>query len=317
MITNVLVPTDFSDEAHKALRYAAALVRRCNAHLHIVNVSEVDFAITGPARPETNPLISDTDDGRALKQQLDAVIGGSVDATFHGRTGRAFDQIVRCAHEIPADLIVMSTHGRTGLKRLFLGSTAERVVQYSLSPVLVVRRDEEQLIAEGQPLAIESILVPVDFSSSSAEGVRYAIDFARAFGARLVLFHSFEAPQFLTTDRSGHYSLPPTPEATRAAAEDQMRQFVKAFNFNGVDFETQIMMGKAAEAICDYAIERKSDLIISSTHGRTGFMHVLIGSVAEHVVRYARTPVLVVPGGMRRAGDKTPLLVQMMYHGVD
>jgi nucleotide-binding universal stress UspA family protein len=317
MITNVLVPTDFSDEAHKALRYAVALVRRCNAHLHIVNVSEVDFAMPSRARPETNPLISDTEDGRALKQRLHAVIGEGVDVTFHGRTGRAFDQIVRSAHELPADLIVMSTHGRTGLKRLFLGSTAERVVQYSLSPVLVVRRDEEQLTAEGQPLAIESILVPVDFSSSSAEGVRYAIDFARAFGARLVLFHSFEAPQFLTTDRSGHPSLPPTREATRAAAEDQMRQFVKSFNFDGVDFETQIMMGRAAEAICDYAIERKSDLIISSTHGRTGFMHVLIGSVAEHVVRYARTPVLIVPGGMRRAGDKTPLLIQMMYHGVD
>jgi nucleotide-binding universal stress UspA family protein len=317
MITSVLVPTDFSDEAHKALHYAGALARRLSAHLHIVNVSEVDFAIPGAASPETNPLISDTDDGRALKRQLEAVIGESVDVTFHGRTGRAFDQIVRSAHEIPADLIVMSTHGRTGLRRLFLGSTTERVVQYSLSPVLVVRRDEGQVIAEGQPLAIASILVPIDFSRSSAEGVRYAIDFARAFGARLVLLHSFEASQFLTIDRSGHYSLPPTREAMGAATEDQMREFVKAFNFDGVNFETQIVMGKAAEAICDYAVERKSDLIITSTHGRTGFMHVLIGSVAEHVVRYARTPVLVVPGGMKRAGDKTPLLVQMMYHGVD
>ena len=147
--------------------------------------------------------------------------------------------------------------------------------------------------------------------------MRYAIDFARALGARLILFHSCDASQFLTIDRSGHYSLPPTREAMRAATEDQMREFVKAFNFDGVKFETEIIIGRAAEAICDYAAERKSDLIITSTHGRTGFMHVLIGSVAEHVVRYARTPVLVVPGGMKRAGDKTPLLVQMMYHGVD
>jgi nucleotide-binding universal stress UspA family protein len=317
MIASVLAPTDFSDEAHKALHYAGALARRLGAHLHILNVSEIDFAKSGPASPETNPLISDTDNGHALRQQLEAVVGKSVDVTFHVRTGRTFDQIVRSAHEIPADLIVMSTHGRTGLKRLFLGSTTERVVQYSLSPVLVVRRDEGQVMAEGQSLAIESILVPVDFSRSSAEGVRYAIDFARAFGAQLVLFHSCDASQFLTIDRSGHYSLPPTREAARAATEDQMREFVKAFNFDGVNFETQIMTGRAAEAICDYAVERKSDLIITSTHGRTGFMHVLIGSVAEHVVRYARGPVLVVPGGMKRAGDKTPLLVQMMYHGVD
>jgi len=317
MITNVLVPTDFSDAAHKALHYAAALVRRFSAHLHVVNVSEIDFAIPGPAGSETNSLLADTDDGRALKQQLEAVIGENVAVTYHGRIGRAFDQIVRCAYEVPADLIIMSTHGRTGLKRLFLGSTAERVVQYSLSPVLVLRRDEEQVIAEGQPLAIESILVPVDFSRSSAEGVRYAIDFASGFGARLVLFHSFEIPQLVTTDRYGVHSRPPTTETARATAEDQMRQFVKAFNFNGVDFETQIMMGKAAETICDYAAKQRSGLIITSTHGRTGFMHVLIGSVAEHVVRYARTPVLVVPGGMKRAGDKTPMLIQMMYHGVD
>jgi nucleotide-binding universal stress UspA family protein len=204
------------------------------------------------------------------------------------------------------------------MKRLFLGSTTERVVQYSLSPVLVVRNNEQQVVAEEQPLAVSSILVPVDFSRSSAEGVSYAIDFARAFGGHLVLFHSCEAPQFLTTGPSGHPSLPPTREAALAASEDHMREFVKLFNFDGVSFETDITIGgRAVDAICDYAVRRKSDLIITSTHGRTGLMHVLIGSVAEHVVRYARTSVLVVPGGMKRPGDKTPPWVQMMYHGVD
>jgi nucleotide-binding universal stress UspA family protein len=135
--------------------------------------------------------------------------------------------------------------------------------------------------------------------------------------AHLVLFHSYEAPPIVIPDPYGVPNLPPTIEIARAAAEDQMRQFVKLFDFGGVDFETQIVMGRAVETICDYAEREKSDLIITSTHGRTGFMHVLIGSVAEHVVRNARRPVLVVPGGMKRAGDKTPLLVQMMYHGVD
>ena len=317
MITNVLVPTDFSDEAHKALNYAGALVRRLDAHLHVVNVTESALATPSPARAETNPLLADNEEARALEQQLEAVIGESVAVTFHGRTGRAFDQIVRCAHEIAADLIIIATHGRTGLKRLFLGSTAERVVQYSLSPVLVVRRGEEEVSAEKHPVAIESILVAVDFSSSSAEAVRYAIDFARAFGARLVLFHSLKVPQVIESDPVVRADLPPAWETARAAAEDQMRRFAKMFNFKEVAFETQIMLGGTAEDICDYAFERKSDLIIMSTHGWTGFMHVLIGSVAERVVRYARTPVLVVPGGMRRAGDKTPLLIQMMYYGVD
>jgi nucleotide-binding universal stress UspA family protein len=300
MIANVLVPTDFSDEAHEALHYAAALARRLSAHLHVVNVSEIDFAIPGPATSETNPLLSDDDDARTVKQQLQAVIGEGVAVTFHGRVGRAFDQIVRSAKEIAADLIVMSTHGRTGLKHFFLGSTAERVVQYSLSPVLVLRRGQGRVMAEGQPLGIDSILVPTDFSPSSGEGVDYAIDFARAFGARVVLFHSFEVPQFIITDRYGIRSLPPTQETVRAATEEQMREFVQAFDFDGVQFETQITMGRAAEEICAYAKRRNIDLIITSTHGRTGFMHVLIGSVAEHVVRNASVPVLVVPARAKK-----------------
>jgi nucleotide-binding universal stress UspA family protein len=222
--------------------------------------------------------------------------GGSVAATVHGRTGRAFDQICRFAREIEADLVVMSTHGRTGLKRLFLGSNAERVVQHSESPVLVVRQSEREFVADGKPLQIQTILVPTDFSESSLEALDYAVEFGRQFGARLVLFHSYSVPEFMTTDPYGPHNMPPTPEQARSAADDQMREFVKGLDFGEADFETQITMGRAAEEICDYAEKQKIDLIITSTHGRTGLMHVLIGSVAEHVVRHAHSPVLVVPG---------------------
>ena len=119
MISNVLVPTDFSDEAHKALRYAAALVRRVGAQLHVVNVSEIGFAIPGPESPGGHPWMPNIQETKALKQQVEAVAGADVVLNYHARVGRSFDQIVRCAHEIAADLIVMSTHGRTGLKRLF------------------------------------------------------------------------------------------------------------------------------------------------------------------------------------------------------
>lgn len=305
-ISTVLVPTDFSDESHKALRYGAALVRKLDSNLHVVHVSEIDFAVPGPALLGTNPLTSDTEEAQELKQQLEAAIGASLPVTFHGRTGRAFDQIVRFAREIEADLIVMSTHGRTALKRLFLGSTAERVVQHSSSPVLVVRRGEGQLVEDGQPLPIEKILVPTDFSAASREALTYARDFGRPFGARLVLFHTFHIPDFITTDRVGIHNLRPTAETGRAAAAEQMREFVAGFDFGGVDFATEITMGGAAEEICRYAERQDIDLIITSTHGRTGFMHVLIGSVAEHVVRYAHLPVLVVPGSVKHAVAAQP-----------
>ncbi len=272
-----------------ALGYAAALVKKSGGDLHVVHVSEVDFAAPGPALPGRTSQLSDAQ----VREQLEAMTGGPIAAAVHGRTGRAFDQICRFAREIEADLIVMSTHGRTGLKRLFLGSNAERVVQHSGSPVLVVRAGKREFVDAGEPLQIQTILVPTDFSESSRDALSYAMEFGRPFGARLVLFHSFSVPD---TDPSGSRNILPTSEEMQSAAEDQMREFVKGLDFGGVDFETQTTLGSAAEEICVYAEKQKIDLIITSTHGRTGLIHVLIGSVAEHVVRYAHSPVLVVPG---------------------
>lgn len=292
-VATVLVPTDFSAESLKALRYGAAVAQKFRAQLHILHVSEIDYAIPGPAMLGADPFTSDTEEARQLKQQLASEIGDSMTPTFHGRTGRAFDQICRSARELKADLIVMATHGRTGLKRFVLGSNAERVVQHSSSPVLIVREHERELLDGGQ-LRLQTMLVPTDFSDSSGEALSYALTLARQFNARLIIFHSVATPNFTATEL-GAPRAAPRPEELRAAAEDQMRSFVEGIDFGGVEFETQVRAGAAAEEICDQGEKQKVDLIVLSTHGRTGLLHVLIGSVAEHVVRHARSPVLVIP----------------------
>jgi nucleotide-binding universal stress UspA family protein len=78
-----------------------------------------------------------------------------------------------------------------------------------------------------------------------------------------------------------------------------MREFTSGMDFSEVDFATETAVGYPAETICDYAQREGLDMIVMSTHGRTGFMHVLIGSVAEHVVRHAHSPVLVVPASVK------------------
>jgi nucleotide-binding universal stress UspA family protein len=298
----ILVPTDFSEESHKALRYGAALAREFGADLHVVHVGEIDYAIPGPAQPGTNPLTDETDKGCALRQSVKEMIGASIATQFHGRTGRAFDQIVRVARELGADLVVMSTHGHTALKRLFMGSNAERVVQHSSSPVLVVREVEREVLIDGQ-LRIKTILVPTDFSASSGEVLEFARKLGREFNARLLLFHAFTVPRFVANEPYSARSLNPTPEELQKLADDQMRDFLAAHDLSEVEVETLTTPGVAAEAIRERAVQENADLIITSTHGRTGLMHVLIGSVAEHVVRYARGPVLVVPGSIKTAGE--------------
>ena len=301
-ITTVLVPTDFSDLSYKAVRYAAALVRKIGAKLHVVHVAEIDFALPGAALPGRNPLVDDTKEAQALRDQIQAAAGSDVVAALHGRTGRAFDQVVRFSGELSADLIVMSTHGLTGVRRVLFGSNAERVVQYSTCPVLVVRAGQPEPSSSEQ-LRLGTILVPIDFSASSEEALRTAVGFAQQFDARLVLLHSVFAPVIPAAAGYAAPSLDVPLEQLRSAAQEQMHALVERTAFNGVRHETQIATGFPGETICSYADRSGVDLIVMSSHGRSGLMHVLIGSVAEHVVWHALSPVLVVPANIKKAPE--------------
>lgn len=293
-LRTLVVPTDFSGPSFKALRYAAALVRLSGAALHVVHVAEIDFGVPGEALPDRNPLVDDTQEAQALQEQLREFAGPNVVPTFHGRTGRAFDQIVQFARELEADLIVMSTLGQRGFKRLLFGSNTERVVQHSSCPVLVVRANQPDARAKNE-VRLRTILVPIDFSVSSDNALRTAVAFAHQFDARLVLFHSVVGP---VIPAAAGYTVPTLDvaiERSRSAVEKQLRALVETTNFGSVAHEIQITTGFPGEAICSYADRRGADLIIISRRGRTGLMHVLIGSVAEHVVWYALAPVLLVP----------------------
>ncbi|HVG04402.1 MAG TPA: universal stress protein, partial [Burkholderiaceae bacterium] len=243
-------------------------------------------------------------EGRALQRQMQQMIGPDVEPVFHGRTGRAFDQIVRLSTELEADVIVMSTHGLTGFRRVLFGSNAERVVQYSSCPVLVVRATQADQPSE-EELRLRTILVPIDFSASSEEALCTSIAFAQKFDARLVLLHALVAPIVSAAAGYAVPSLDVTLEQLRSSAEEQMRVLMQKVDFNGVAHETQIATGFPGETICSYADRCGADLIIMSSQGRTGLMHVLIGSVAEHVVWHALSPVLVVPGTATQALERS------------
>jgi universal stress protein A len=144
-------------------------------------------------------------------------------------------------------------------------------------------------------LRIKNILVPVDYSKCSLAGLRYAIEFAKKVGARLIVLHVVDLGPQLMTEGCGVYHLSPYKEAAARASEPQMRAFLRRVNFGSVPFKSSAIAGFCPEGICRAAEKGKVDLIIMSTHGRTGLKHVLIGSVAEGMMRHAACPVLVVP----------------------
>ena len=292
-IRNVLVPLDFSAPSLCALEFALPLVRQFGADLHLVHVFAADHPFTGlVGMPFALPEFGI---GRSVHEQLkDLARKYSIDlrpGMLHVLKGRAFEEICRVGRDTDTDLIVIATRGNTGLKHLALGSTAERVVRYSSCPVLVTHGAQPSGTVPG----FRKILVPVDFSECSMHGLAYAKIFARHFKSKITLLNSVHFQYYVASDECSRYDLPRFMQQAYVVAQDQMRDLFEKTDWDGLEVETSLQTGHPGQQICEQARDSDMDLIVTSTHGSAGFTHLLLGSVAEYVVRHAHCPVLVVP----------------------
>jgi len=289
-IRNILVPTDFSKMSIRVIEPANWLVERFAASIHLVHVREPAYP-TGfiAAAPPFSVMTYEQQAKERVAGELNALAYkyGVPAARCHVLCGTApFHEICGLAGKIRAHLIVMPTHGRTGLEHMFLGSTAERTVRHSPCPVFIMRQLGNGLFAK--EAGYKKILVPVDFSDCSREGLRYAIKFAERFGAKLIVLHVISLP----------YPYIPDVALTDDMRKDparQMQRFLQTVEFRGVKVQTAITTGIPITEICSFAAKEEVDLIITSTHGVSGLKQVSTGSVAEKVVRHALCAVLVVP----------------------
>jgi nucleotide-binding universal stress UspA family protein len=299
-IRNILVPIDFSKMSIQAIETAKRLGERFGGSIHLVHAYQFEYpaGFMAPGIWATQPSVAAPEQQtRALTKNLGALAREhdlSPENCHLSRGAPSFDEICRIAQQTSADLIVMPTHGYTGLRHVFLGSTAERVVQHSPCPVFVVRRRKTKL-ETGRASFAHTILVPVDFSNSSREGLRYAIRFANEFGARIILLHATYLGYIYSSEGNGIYDVRAMQKSALKNAEHKMRELVRTVNFGHAKFETVFTDGSPVLDICAFAKDHDVDLIITSTHGLTGLKHVLIGSIAERVVRHAPCPVLVLP----------------------
>jgi nucleotide-binding universal stress UspA family protein len=300
-ISNVLVPIDFSQRSLEAIEFALPLLKHLGAELHLMHVFEPDYPLSSMmALPLVVPEL---EVGRRVRRHLRNVADKySVPLrreNIHAVKGRAFEEICRLARERSIDLIVATTRGNTGLKHLLLGSTAERVVRYSPCPVLIVHPvgDNGKMIRRA--VGFGRILVPIDFSDCSMKGLDYAKALARQFGSKLVLLNSVALQYFIASDEYARYDLPLLMQQAEDASRNQMRDLIAETDWDGIEVESSLQIGHAGQQICARALEHGADLIVTSTHGTTGFKHILVGSTAEYVVRHAACPVLVVPSHER------------------
>jgi nucleotide-binding universal stress UspA family protein len=290
-LKKILFPTDFSDCADQAMEQAIYLSRRFKAELHMLHVSVlhtmVDYA--GYLNDVNSKLKNLARDHMAAA--IEAHKAGDLKIKQIQSTGMSAGSIIleyTGAQDI--DLIVMGTHGRRGLGHLFLGSIAEETVRLAPCPVLTIRESKEQ-----RPLdKIERILVPIDFSEHSRKALAYAGELAAIYGARLQLLHVIEEPIY-PAFYSAYYIFPAAAlPNVETETENELRQLIRVELKPEVVSEIHVVHGRAAQNIADFARYNQSDLVVIATHGLTGFKHLLIGSVAEKVVRLAPCPVFTL-----------------------
>jgi nucleotide-binding universal stress UspA family protein len=292
-ITRILVPTDFSATADAALIYAKRLAEQFEASLHLVHAFEDPFTTAAFAAEaySTLPLsLREQLLGEAEARLAERLTPGER-TRFKGtagiRAGTPTTTIVEYAGSIGADLIVMGTHGRGGMAHVLLGSVAERVVRSAPCSVLTLRDRPDR--------AIQHILAPTDFSATADAAVDYAFVLAGRVGADLQLLHVLDDP-FVAEGMAPEAYIAEAPTVRTTLLQDaQARLRHRSIGpILDVTVGTEVLFGRNAETIAEYAAMRNIDLIVMGTHGRTGVAHLLLGSVAERLVRTAPCPVFTV-----------------------
>ncbi|HSP45610.1 MAG TPA: universal stress protein [Chthoniobacterales bacterium] len=297
----MLVPIDFSERSLEAVEAALRLTKRTGAELHLIHVYEPDYPFTTlTAMPIVLPRVQVAQGVRRHLKDVAKKHGVELrPGNTHAVEGKPFEEICRIAREQKIDLIVVATRGNTGVKHLLLGSTAERIVRYSPCPVLVLHPKTKNEESARPGLLLEKILVPIDFSECSLKGLEYAKALAKQFGSKLVLLNSVAFQYYVTSDEYARYDLPLVMEQEEKASRRQMRDLIEKTDWEGIEIRPSLQIGHAGQQICARAAGHHADLIVTSTHGTTGFQHIVVGSTAEYVVRHATCPVLVVPSHER------------------
>lgn len=288
---SIVVPIDFSETSIKALDYALALAGNFGSRVHLVHVLEFP-AVFNSTRPSYAAWDGELKNAAAsrlatlVEEKTDGLIPVTCEVVF----GRAFQSICSTARKQKADLIVISTHGFTGLKHILLGSTAERVVRHAPCSVLTIRGQNARNAKSITKL--KKILVPTDFSKPAYESLRSAVDIARQFQAQLQLLYVV-LPHYST----GEYEMVDYAMLTveeRAFGKKQLAGIRASLAAKDISAKTEIRLGRPAVQIVELAEEMDADLIVISTHGRTGWRRAFLGSTAEEVVRHSTCPVLIV-----------------------
>lgn len=286
MIKSVLVPLDGSELAEEALGYALPIAERHDAQVHLV------FVISNDAEA------SEDDQAR---EYLAGVVGKlNRQAETHVRLGTPADEIIETGDALDEPLIVMTTHGRTGIGRWIYGSVADKVVHASEAPVLLLRSGAGELDGGN----IQKIVAPVDGSAYSEAALSFAKSMAKTFDAELHVTQVAETASLYSSLGYETYA-PGAGQPMADVVEYMVNEVHKYISHVTADLKKEgykvqgvVLEGFAGEELIAYENKIQPQLVVMATRGRSGFDRFIFGSVAERILKSGKTPVLMVkPSG--------------------
>jgi len=303
MYRSLMVPLDGSAFGEYALPLALGIARRAGASVELIHIctppipSAFADGLVNPAPVEPPSELA----GEQARVYLDRLADRlsqhwNVPISTVVRYGRAADTLYAYALASAADLVVMTTHGYGPLSRIWMGSVADKLMRMLPMPILLTRPHEAaiDLLAEMHAPAFQHVLIPLDGSALSEEIVRPAVALGTLTGAQYTLLQALDPlvaehtkpPYSVGLDRALLAEI-------RARALADLEQIADRLRGQSLQVQTNLVVAQPHVAILDYAHDHAVDLIAMATHGHGGVARMLLGSVADKVVRGAGVPVLL------------------------
>jgi len=282
----LLVATDFSRGAADAVARAVRLPLAPGATMHLLHVLPASMPSRLAARAERNAL-SQIQQTAAIASRV-AKAAGNAALNIHTEVvaGPAHVEIIRRARAEDAELVVVGRHGKRGLRELLVGSTAIRVIRIGDIPVLVVNQEPAHPYLRP--------LIGVSLEDVSREILRLALKVLTPAAKTISVVHAYEPPfegavlPVLTAVELTDYH-----QDFKRQAESRLTQLLESVRKAGLRAKPVARRGDPRAVVLREAMRRHADLIAIGTHARSGLSHVLLGSVAEWLIRNARCDVLV------------------------
>ena len=311
--SRILVPLDGSPIAEQILTPAASLAHSPGSSIVLVQVVPTGASIR---RMTAHPFRRSNAEARLSQQtEIADYLGGlaedlrsgGIEVTIDTARGEIADEIVAMGTRHRASLIAMCTHGRTGIRRLALGSVAEQVLRQSAMPLLLYRPADD---AYQRDISWTKLVVPLDGSHLSELALRQAGEIATAGDFNVELVH------VLSDSDSGPSSgNAPAETQDRHEMETYLRDRADALSQQGIQVSYRLLNGDPRFQMEEGVQPGPNDLVVMSTHGRTGLGRMMLGSVADHLVRNSNFPVLLVRGRPSTIGGGRYRLLRLLGEG--